>query len=52
VANPERAASVGRHARELASTKYSYEAYLERTRRAYAALADNSTAVATIKDVA
>jgi glycosyltransferase involved in cell wall biosynthesis len=52
VGNPERAASVGRNARELADTKYSYEAYLERTRRAYAALADNSTAVATIKDVA
>jgi glycosyltransferase involved in cell wall biosynthesis len=52
VNNPERAAAVGRSARELANTKYSYEAYLERTRRAYAALADNSTAVATIKDVA
>jgi glycosyltransferase involved in cell wall biosynthesis len=52
VGNPERAASVGRKARELADTKYSYEAYLERTRRAYAALADNSTAVATVKDVA
>jgi glycosyltransferase involved in cell wall biosynthesis len=35
---PARAASVGRAARELAETKYSYEAYLERTRRAYEAL--------------
>ncbi len=30
--NPGRAAAVGRRARELAETKYSYEAYLERTR--------------------
>jgi len=30
----KRAAGVGRRARELAETKYSYEAYLERTRRA------------------
>jgi glycosyltransferase involved in cell wall biosynthesis len=33
-----RAASVGQRARELAETKYSYEAYLERTRQACAAL--------------
>jgi glycosyltransferase involved in cell wall biosynthesis len=38
--DPARAASVGRHARELAETKYSYEAYLDRTRRACALLAD------------
>ncbi len=34
----ERAASVGAAAKRLAETKYSYEAYLERTRRACAAL--------------
>jgi hypothetical protein len=33
-----RATSVGRRARELAETKYSYEAYLERTRQACDAL--------------
>jgi len=36
--DPERAAAVGREARQLADTKYSYEAYLERTRQACAAL--------------
>jgi glycosyltransferase involved in cell wall biosynthesis len=34
-----RAAAVGAAARTLAETKYSYEAYLERTRRAYEILA-------------
>jgi len=34
----DRAARVGERARELADTKYSYEAYLERTRQACAAL--------------
>jgi glycosyltransferase involved in cell wall biosynthesis len=33
-----RAAAVGQRARALAETKYSYEAYLNRTRQAYAAL--------------
>jgi len=33
-----RAAAVGQRARRLAETKYSYEAYLDRTRQAYAAL--------------
>ena len=33
-----RAESVGRRARALAETKYSYDAYLERTRQACAAL--------------
>jgi len=33
-----RAAAIGRQARRLAETKYSYEAYLERTRQACAAL--------------
>jgi glycosyltransferase involved in cell wall biosynthesis len=35
----ELAAAVGARARQLAETKYSYEAYLERTRQACAALA-------------
>ena len=34
----ERANATGRRARHLAETKYSYEAYLDRTRQAYAAL--------------
>jgi glycosyltransferase involved in cell wall biosynthesis len=33
-----RAAAIGRQARRMADTKYSYEAYLERTRQACAAL--------------
>ena len=33
-----RAEAIGRRARELADTKYSYEAYLDRTRRACATL--------------
>jgi glycosyltransferase involved in cell wall biosynthesis len=36
--DPDRASSVGTAARQLADTKYSYEAYLERTRQACAAL--------------
>jgi glycosyltransferase involved in cell wall biosynthesis len=43
LANPERAAAVGRAAQELADTKYSYEAYLDRTRRAYAELFREAT---------
>ena len=38
-----RAAAVGRRARELAETKYTYQAYLERTRQAYAALAGDGS---------
>jgi hypothetical protein len=38
LADPDRAASLGRAAQDLADTKYSYEAYLDRTRRAYAEL--------------
>jgi glycosyltransferase involved in cell wall biosynthesis len=38
--DPERAAMIGRQARALAETKYSYEAYLDRTRRACALLKD------------
>ena len=37
--DPPAAAAIGRRARELAETKYSYQAYLDRTRRACALLA-------------
>ena len=47
-----RAASVGRRARELAETKYSYDAYLERTRQACAALQRPLPPAAVVKDVA
>jgi glycosyltransferase involved in cell wall biosynthesis len=50
--NPVRAAAVGRRARELAETKYSYDAYLERTRRACSALAPQAARIAAVKDVA
>ena len=36
--DPQRAAAVGAAARRLAATKYSYDAYLDRTRRACSAL--------------
>jgi len=51
----ERAAGVGRRARELAETKYSYEAYLERTRQACTALMTTTARLppgAAVKDVA
>jgi glycosyltransferase involved in cell wall biosynthesis len=58
LSNRARAAEVGANAKHLADTKYSYEAYLERTRRACAAL-DPSGAPLTpgpspvnVKDVA
>lgn len=38
VADPERARAIGARARQLAETKYSYEAYLARTRQACARL--------------
>ena len=38
VDDPDEAAAIGSRARALADTKYSYEAYLERTRQAYAEL--------------
>ena len=50
--NPVRAAAVGRRARELAETKYSYDAYLERTRRACSALAPQAAPITAVKDVA
>jgi glycosyltransferase involved in cell wall biosynthesis len=49
--NPARAAAVGRRAHALAETKYSYDAYLERTRQAYGALAQSEATVAPGKDV-
>jgi glycosyltransferase involved in cell wall biosynthesis len=50
----ERAARVGRQARELAETKYSYDAYLEKTRQACAALLLTAPASppAAVKDLA
>jgi glycosyltransferase involved in cell wall biosynthesis len=50
--DPARAAAIGRRAHELAETKYSYEAYLERTRRACASLARDPASRAAVKDVA
>ena len=50
--DPDRAAAIGRRARELAETKYSYEAYLEKTRQACAALLPASPAGAVVKDIA
>jgi glycosyltransferase involved in cell wall biosynthesis len=50
--DPARAASIGRRARELAETKYSYDAYLERTRQACAALMPAPPATAAVKDLA
>jgi glycosyltransferase involved in cell wall biosynthesis len=53
--DPARAAAVGSNAKRLAETKYSYEAYLERTRRACAALDPSGTPLppgSPVKDVA
>jgi len=47
-----RAAEVGRRARRLAETKYSYDAYLERTRQACAALVSKVPPMAVVKDLA
>jgi glycosyltransferase involved in cell wall biosynthesis len=47
-----RAQDVGTNARRLADTKYSYQAYLERTREACAALEGAPPAGAVVKDVA
>jgi glycosyltransferase involved in cell wall biosynthesis len=51
IENPGQSTELGRRARTLAETKYSYEAYLERTRRACGALAPD-TPLAPVKDVA
>jgi glycosyltransferase involved in cell wall biosynthesis len=48
----ERAAAVSRQARQLADTKYSYDAYLDRTRRACVALQPPDPPLTPIKDVA
>jgi glycosyltransferase involved in cell wall biosynthesis len=50
--DPGRARDIGARARELAETKYSYDAYLERTRQACAALGTTAPPVAIVKDVA
>jgi glycosyltransferase involved in cell wall biosynthesis len=50
--NPARASEVARRARELADTKYSYAAYLERTRHACAGLAGDPASLAPVKDMA
>jgi glycosyltransferase involved in cell wall biosynthesis len=51
IEDPAHSAAVGRRARELAETKYSYDAYLERTRRASGALVSGRPLTA-VKDVA
>jgi glycosyltransferase involved in cell wall biosynthesis len=43
ISNPVRARKLGRRARELADTKYSYESYLARTRQACAHLTGEAT---------
>jgi glycosyltransferase involved in cell wall biosynthesis len=50
--DPDRAAGVGRRARELAETKYSYEAYLAKTRQACDALMPTPASGAMVKDLA
>jgi glycosyltransferase involved in cell wall biosynthesis len=50
--DPARAAAVGTRARDLAETKYSYDAYLDRTRQACAALLPPPAVVAVATDVA
>jgi hypothetical protein len=52
LADRARAEAVSLGARRLAETKYSYEAYLERTRRACAALQPAAPAAAAAKDAA
>jgi glycosyltransferase involved in cell wall biosynthesis len=47
-----RAPEIGHNARELANTKYSYEAYLERTRKACAALRAPADAMAVARAAA
>jgi glycosyltransferase involved in cell wall biosynthesis len=43
IEDPARGQAIGERARKLAETKYSYEAYLGRTREAVAYLADDAT---------
>ena len=49
--DPARARAIGERARQLAETKYSYEAYLDKTRRAMGALAPQEP-LTPVKDVA
>src|SRR5262249_41467850 len=46
LADPARAAAIGARARQLAETKYSYEAYIEKTRQACTALFSGGAAAA------
>jgi hypothetical protein len=46
------ATAIGERARRLAETKYSYEAYLEKTRQACAALMPDTPPMTAVKDVA
>lgn len=49
---PARAAELGAAAQRLAATRYSYDAYLDRTRRACALLARQTDGIGSVKDVA
>jgi glycosyltransferase involved in cell wall biosynthesis len=50
--DPMRAAQLGQRARALAETKYSYDAYLAKTRQACEALGLSAPPVTAVKDVA
>ena len=52
LADTARAAAIGNRARELAETKYSYAAYLDKTRQACDALFPAPPAGDVVKDVA
>jgi glycosyltransferase involved in cell wall biosynthesis len=52
LADPGRASAIAARARALAATKYSYEAYLEKTRQACDALLTDPPPAAAVKDVA
>jgi glycosyltransferase involved in cell wall biosynthesis len=53
LADPVRSAAIGERARQLAESKYSYEAYLEKTRQACAALlAGSEPPPVGVRDVA
>jgi glycosyltransferase involved in cell wall biosynthesis len=52
ISDPTRAAVVSRQARQLAETKYSYDAYLDRTRRACGELLPDGAPLTPVKDVA
>jgi glycosyltransferase involved in cell wall biosynthesis len=51
IADPQRAASIGARAKRLAETKYSDEAYIEKTRAAVEALVGGSTRVSRVGQV-